>query len=68
MPRGRRKKLENEQLCKLPSAMTTLTSVAVADVAFVKATPSLTRHGRLYNEVLVVGKQFGGVLFYWSFL
>lgn len=48
--------------------MTKLTRVAVPDVSLVQATRPLTRRGRLCNEVLVVGKQFSGVLFYRSFL
>lgn len=54
-----------QAVCQMVSDMTrTDQSAAVPDVSLVKATRFLTRHGCLYNEVFVVGKQFSGVLFY----
>lgn len=66
--RGKGKKLENKQLCKMLSGTTKLTSVARPDAPSEKAARPLTRHGCLRNEVLVVGKQFSGFLVYWSLL
>ena len=65
MPRGRMDKLENKQFCKMLSGMTKPDQcLAVPGIPFVKAPHSLTRHGRLHDEVFVVGKQFTGVMFY----
>lgn len=66
---GKNELVGNKQLCKMLSEITkTEECVTIPDIAFVKATHSLTRYGGLFNEMLVVGKQFSGILLNRSFL